>query len=291
MEVFLLNFQNIIKFYRLEKNLTQKQLAEGICAQSVISKIEKEGIYPTIDIFSKIVNKLEIPSNLVLQMLNINESLESISSNSINIKKLKELSERRDLDTIELLLNNIDTTSLKSDYEKYYVQYLRIAIEKDFNIIIEKLHNLVITMNNNNYNNIEFLADIYILLAGSYLELNQYEEAEIYINKITSFLNKIDSYTFFNKYAYTASLINYYLENYQTSIDFANKGIQHSVKYGILFYLSDLLYIKSKNLYKENMFDEAYKYCLESISLFTINNNFYMLDYASKLKKKIEENL
>lgn len=286
-----MNFQNIIKFYRLEKNLTQKQLAEGICAQSVISKIEKEGIYPTIDIFSKIVNKLEIPSNLVLQMLNINESLESISSNSINIKKLKELSERRDLDTIELLLNNIDTTSLKSDYEKYYVQYLRIAIEKDFNIIIEKLHNLVITMNNNNYNNIEFLADIYILLAGSYLELNQYEEAEIYINKITSFLNKIDSYTFFNKYAYTASLINYYLENYQTSIDFANKGIQHSVKYGILFYLSDLLYIKSKNLYKENMFDEAYKYCLESISLFTINNNFYMLDYASKLKKKIEENL
>lgn len=42
----------LIKVKRKEKGLTQKELADGICVQAVISKIEKGETTPSVDLFS-----------------------------------------------------------------------------------------------------------------------------------------------------------------------------------------------------------------------------------------------
>lgn len=42
---------NLIKTKRKELKLSQKTLAEGICTQTVISRIEKGEITPSVDIF------------------------------------------------------------------------------------------------------------------------------------------------------------------------------------------------------------------------------------------------
>ena len=55
------HYSEIIKEYRLKRNLSQKSLSNGICAQSIISKIEKNELTPSVELFFKIINKLEIP--------------------------------------------------------------------------------------------------------------------------------------------------------------------------------------------------------------------------------------
>ncbi|MBO8171257.1 MAG: helix-turn-helix transcriptional regulator [Bacillaceae bacterium] len=45
---------------RKAQNLTQAQLAEGICNQSLISRIEKGECLPTIEMFYRIARRLGV---------------------------------------------------------------------------------------------------------------------------------------------------------------------------------------------------------------------------------------
>ena len=51
---------NLIKTKRKELKLSQKALAEGICTQTIISRIEKGEITPSVDIFFKIINMISL---------------------------------------------------------------------------------------------------------------------------------------------------------------------------------------------------------------------------------------
>jgi HTH-type transcriptional regulator, pleiotropic regulator of extracellular virulence genes len=50
-----------VKKLRKLRGLTQKQLAENICHQSEISRIEAGSVYPSVYILHGISEKLEVP--------------------------------------------------------------------------------------------------------------------------------------------------------------------------------------------------------------------------------------
>ncbi|EGO8595872.1 XRE family transcriptional regulator, partial [Enterococcus faecalis] len=52
-----------IRAVRIEKKLSQKDLANEICTQATISNIEKKGICDSLQIFSRICNRLELDMN------------------------------------------------------------------------------------------------------------------------------------------------------------------------------------------------------------------------------------
>lgn len=54
------SFGKQIKQLRIEKNLTQKELAKGVCSQAELSKIENGKIMPTIDLVQRLSQKLHI---------------------------------------------------------------------------------------------------------------------------------------------------------------------------------------------------------------------------------------
>lgn len=58
-----------IKRNRKLKNLTQKQLALGICNQSEISRIEAGDFFPNIDLLYLIANRLQIPITYFFEVL------------------------------------------------------------------------------------------------------------------------------------------------------------------------------------------------------------------------------
>ncbi|XEO94723.1 helix-turn-helix domain-containing protein [Latilactobacillus sakei] len=55
-----MNIGDIISFYRKYQNLTQAELAQGICSQGNISLIEKGLRVPSIEVVTSISNKLGI---------------------------------------------------------------------------------------------------------------------------------------------------------------------------------------------------------------------------------------
>ena len=64
------SFGKQIKQLRIEKNLTQKELAKGVCSQAELSKIENGKIMPTIDLVQRLSQKLHISmvKSLSIQM-------------------------------------------------------------------------------------------------------------------------------------------------------------------------------------------------------------------------------
>lgn len=56
-----------IRRRRVELNLTQKQLAFGICKQSIISKIENGDFFPSFDIIVALSNKLKLSISYLLE--------------------------------------------------------------------------------------------------------------------------------------------------------------------------------------------------------------------------------
>nr|WP_276934590.1 helix-turn-helix transcriptional regulator [Globicatella sulfidifaciens] len=55
-----INYAEKIKKLRLQKNMTQKDLAKDICSQGLISKIEKNEVDSDIKILHKIAQKLDV---------------------------------------------------------------------------------------------------------------------------------------------------------------------------------------------------------------------------------------
>ena len=79
-------FMNILgekfKLQRKKLGLSQKSLAEGICEQSQISKIERGHFIPSADLLFKLSQRLEVPLDYFF-----NDEIE-IKSNLSNFKHL-----------------------------------------------------------------------------------------------------------------------------------------------------------------------------------------------------------
>ncbi|HFI0725477.1 TPA: helix-turn-helix transcriptional regulator, partial [Streptococcus suis] len=110
---------SLIKRTRLEKGFSQKELSEGICAQAVISKIEKAEVSPSVELFFKLVKKLDIDSSVILELFQLKKSTEE----SILTDELKSILYRREYDTLEYFLQFISKDSV-SPIQMPYIQYL-----------------------------------------------------------------------------------------------------------------------------------------------------------------------
>ncbi|MDR2832788.1 MAG: helix-turn-helix domain-containing protein [Streptococcaceae bacterium] len=62
----MIEFGKVIKVYRKERKLTQKALANGICSQSVLSRIESGEEIPNVLVLKKLCDKLEISMDNLL---------------------------------------------------------------------------------------------------------------------------------------------------------------------------------------------------------------------------------
>lgn len=129
-----------IRYYRQQKQLTQEQLAQGICSESYLSKIENDATLPSEEILSLLYERLNIckedrqseeKAEEVLQVLNHWYTLFS----KIHIEKAKKYHL-----VVQNKLQYIQDPSLLLRYDLYYFRYLLLL--KDFKAAREQLFKL-----------------------------------------------------------------------------------------------------------------------------------------------------
>lgn len=87
-----------LRLRRKELKLSQKTLAEGICEQSQISKIERGSFMPSAELLFKLSKRLEVPLDYFF-----NEQIE-VKSNLSHFKQLSlKLLEDRNYDDLEYI--------------------------------------------------------------------------------------------------------------------------------------------------------------------------------------------
>lgn len=277
----------VIRARRKELKMTQKDLANNLCTQAMISKIESNMLNPSSRTLEKIAHKLEVPISYFYG--------ESERSNDSYFKKLEEnirsFLNKGEYESVDYLMEinaeNINTT--KDSYFQHFFRWvegvLAYYIKKDATIAIRTLMDL----DNKLTSSHSLYLDVLSTLAIIYYETKDYIEADRFF-ALT--LEHMDSSTNFKikvrilyNYALNLESINKDKEAFEVTLD----AIETVVKNQSLYLLGYLFYYKAFLLRKKCYFTEALDAYEDAYFIFKITNYRKMLSLVNLEIKEVKE--
>lgn len=236
---------NILK-RRIEMHMTQKQLAEGICNQNLISRIERNNTPPAINKLIAICLKLKLSLNDVYsEFSDIDKAERTVIFNSIasNINK-NELQIAKEKISILKQGNLSNNEIIKSLFYEAYIIDQEAVVSADF-----ALDKLLMLTKNDVYNIYTLMA--YILKGKIYVANSNYDDAKYFFNLVhNETVQSVDipNASVSQKAFICKSLADFYSLNgdIQLSKEYAIRGINICKNSLSLEYLPDLYKILSE---------------------------------------------
>jgi transcriptional regulator with XRE-family HTH domain len=268
----LKNLGAAIREVRVRLNITQKELAEGICSQSEISKIESGVISPYVHTLVKISKKLGIDPSYFLKQL-YKDQYEFIS----HAKSLiREAIKKKDYKEVRRLINKYQLhPSFQDVEEKQFITWHKGVVtfyldHDDVNAI--KLLNEALNMKDSIQATEQ---DIQILnsMAIIFCEKEQWKKAEEVFRQAEEIYKKslfITDFTIYIRLCYNLSKMLYSLERYKEGLKKCEKGIELCKSYESNYLFGELLYQKGIILIKMGKREEGIKYLEKSLFIFEL---------------------
>ncbi len=242
---------SLIKRTRLEKGFSQKELSEGICAQAVISKIEKAEVSPSVELFFKLVKKLDIDSSVILELFQLKKSAEE----SILTDELKSILYRREYDTLEYFLQFIskDVSPIQSPYIQYLNGVLLFGKYKKSNEALEILEGLLPTL----VENANLFLRVGIAIAGIYSELEEYVASMNRYESLIHHYHESNDWELKVLFQYGYSRILYLCNNFEKALVYNAESLELLKSRNTLFMLGNTLLMRANILAKRSIISEA----------------------------------
>lgn len=239
-----MNIGKIINQRRKQLNITQRELAEGICTQAMISKIEKNELNPSINIMHKIADKLHVPLDYFFEQ---SETPEATNTHlDIIIGAIRNHLDRREYSLISKIMKDNENTINENDgnYSQYFFEWIKgilhYYLNRDFSKAIDILSQIDLDSADIN-TSIEILNSIAII----YYEESDYETAQSYFNRAISSVNETVSHTIKVKLYFSASLCLKKTDNTEEAIQLIIKAINDSIEANSMYALGELYYQKA----------------------------------------------
>ncbi|WP_047984394.1 helix-turn-helix domain-containing protein [Ornithinibacillus californiensis] len=247
-------FGDILNSIRLSVNMTQKELAEGICTQAQISKLENGHELPSSITIYQIAKKLGVDVEYFFKQIEFErfdyiEDVEFITRKHIRNKNYKEL--------YEIVNNELDTPLVKGnkEYEQFLLWHQGICIyyidsNKSKAIeTLEKALNITRTKDYDFYNEreIEIINSIAIIYneEGDFLTSLRFFDNAIYnIDKLPI----LKDFTIHLRLLYGASKTTLSMNLLNDSLKYCEVGIEICKKNESLYLLGELYYQKARCL-------------------------------------------
>ncbi|PFY98323.1 helix-turn-helix domain-containing protein [Bacillus wiedmannii] len=276
-----------IKELRQKAKLTQKELAEGTCTQSQISKIEKGIKLPSSVIMYEICNKLGVDLRYLFSLTENNkvEYIDNVKSVIRDLIRAKEYQKVLEIITFEE--NNIN---FKNKYDQQFLMWHKgIAIYYCKKLKSESLailkKSLEITAKENHIHSkieIEILNSISVI----YGECKEYSESIKFLKKSLRSCEKIrlDDKRIKIRILYNLAKSLAELKQFEEAAIYAEKGIQECLSQQTLYLLGELYYESGWNRMKVNQKDLSIKNFKKSIPIFDIQG-------MEKYKEVVEKEL
>lgn len=246
----------VIKKRRKELNMTQGDLAKGICTQAMISKIEREGLEPSGKIINLIAEKLRVKvSYLYGEQPTISEDKQISGLKHIIYDEMQMLHS----DKVDLLVNsnkdliNLSVASEDILFFKWVEGWLIYFRDNDPEKALYYLNKIDIEKLKNS----ELVLKINITIASIYSNMTKYYEAlEIY-EKINFMMNKRTNISIRAAFIYNYALTLRACNQSRRALTVAIEGIDIVQKEHSLKCLGDLYWLKGTLLKDYCQFEEA----------------------------------
>lgn len=278
----------LIKKYRIQQKITQSELSKNICTQSIISKIEKNEIVPSIIIFFQLAKKLFIPGDEIIATFGLISHNEKIPFYSNDIKKILNFKE---YSTLKYVIDNISKENIITREDKLYYGWLQAELLYRNDKEKTKAKELFKNMLEEIVDSKEQLADLYSLislsLAEIYYEENELKVAKGILKEVFPVLKYSFDITIFVKvYKFYAEILKSdgKLEKafYHTTL-----AIEGCIEKETLNSLAQLYYFRADILYKQGKYREVLNDCEAASILFKIQGNNSSKAYVEILEKKV----
>lgn len=263
----------LIKEKRKSLSMTQKELAEGICVQAMISRIENNELTPSKKNLEKIARKLKVSVSY------FNDDVIQVDSSNINIteliKRIRGLLSKREYDSINFILKAYknDIKKVGELREVMFFQWIKATVYEystgDSEAALKSLKEITITADEK-----EISVEIINAIGRLHLIRKEYTEAIEEFEKGLVFSNdKTVDFKVRVKLLFNYSLVLSKTEKYRAMLDLLNEGIRILLKHESLFMLGDFYYQKGILFRRLDEYTEAIHYYNHAYSLFDIQAN------------------
>ena len=265
---------------RKELGLSQKTLAEGICEQSQISKIERGYFMPSADLLFKLSRRLEVPLDYFF-----NEQVE-VKSNLSNFKQLStRLLEDRNYEDLEYLYK-IEIDRMYLEWIKAIIEFYQYDIQDE---AISRLENILSKTPSNSLiylNAMNTLSNFYSLVGREKdYEANYYLLMELYQIKNLDYQEFLFGYIRV-RYNYAHYLVS--KERYTEAIQEALETIEVCKTKQTSYQLAPLLILVGNSGEQFLDREQVKSYYIEARNICKIYNNPLMLMKIENYLKKLD---
>lgn len=264
----------VIKRQRRSLYMTQEQLAKDICAQSMLSKIERDELIPSEEILEKLGEKLAISVNKLEAA--ITESKDNTEQHFIqDIKRLVKMNlDKQEYTTTSMLLGNLNLEHYSLNYEdSVFFDWAQAMLEYYQQKNSEKALQILERIDLN-----DLSSDLGIKILDSigriYDAKEDYEKAIEIIQQALSLCEQseevsveVKAQLLFN-YAYTLKA----QKKERESLEYVIEGIDYLVLKSSLFMLGYFYHLKGELLQSLGNLREALNNYSIALSLFEIEN-------------------
>lgn len=280
----------LIKDLRESNGMSQKELAQGICSQSEISKIEAGKNMPYTDIMIQIAIKLGVDLNYFFYRIDKPEP-DFINDRFIEIRKAVR---EKDYYLVEGQLKKLDNHPLFRNYrEKQFLLWhhgiIQYYLYKNTELSFHFLNKALAMRRTAAYTEQEI--EIINSLGAIYCEVSMCSEGIKVLEEALEVFNKLSyvaNETIYTRILYNLAKSHYLIGGYQESKNYCNMGIKYCLDIESSYLFGELLYLLGQAFKKLNEFEEAFIVLQRARALFEIQNKSHFIEKADEQLQEIK---
>lgn len=251
--MYMKNLGTVLKELRKERGFTQKELAEGICAQSMLSAIENDVYIPNANLLVNLANRLQVDLNEI--SLAINYDISEDDDFNQTVEQLCQNHQYQELKTFlqqDKVTNQLQTTQ---QYQNYYY-YLGVAQLQTSNLD-EAFKSFKLSLAEINHLHLDTISRLAYLAMGYIYALKNQRTAAI--DSIDLAFRNWTEYSYDenqNILYYLSALIYFKLNDYQDSTAYLVDGIGFIAKHNSHYMLANCYFLMARLAQEAHRDDE-----------------------------------
>ncbi|GEL67938.1 tetratricopeptide repeat protein [Marinilactibacillus psychrotolerans] len=275
-----------IKRRRKEISMTQIDLAEGICTQAMVSRLEKQKVRPSRDLMEKLADRMDTPMSYFYG----EDSLETRHSQVSQLcKMIRQHLERREYDSIAYLVEtNYELIARSVGEDKLFFEWIKGLLYTHRDGDYDKALDHLIAIEEGTKKG-ELRVEIIDSIGNQYQRKEEYNKAEEYYQK------GFESFSEWMGHEKKAKLLlNYSLclskqEKYRDSLEKVLQGLELLIENNTLFLLGDFFYQKGHCLEHLDQSRQAVESYKKAAFVFDIQQNERFITMANLAIDELEE--
>ncbi|WP_216827655.1 helix-turn-helix domain-containing protein [Alkalihalobacterium elongatum] len=266
--------------------LSQKELAKGICTQSLISQIECGDVSPSADVLYKIANRFGVDINYFFDITDC-PRLDYVKEVFFQIRQeIRKRNYEKVSQMIESEMPNpLFQTKVNQQFMLWHqaicIYYIQGDAKQSLELLKEAVELTDTTTKNFSERQIEILTSIAII----YSEVGDFENSFEYYQKALYQLKKLPVVQ--DKSIRIRILFNFAKTlskngNYQSSLEQVDQGIRLCIEHEIMCLFGELHFQKGKNLNSLGHKQEGLQYLEKAKTIFDLEGNEQFADIVKR---------